>query len=296
MKSQEYAFAKINLFLDVTGRRADGYHDLHTVMQTVSLCDTVTAECIEGSGLQITLTCDDPALPTDGRNLAYRAATAFCETTGIRDTSIHLHIEKRIPLAAGLAGGSADAAAVLRLLNQQYENKLSTPDLLRLAGRLGADVPFCLCGGTCRCEGVGEILTPVPAKVSYTLVIAKPNAGVSTPEAFRALDALHGDFESYVPRDPAPLYTALAAGDLAAIGEQMYNSFEDVILPRHLEVTVLKETMLTHGAVRAMMSGSGPSVFGLFAERTHAEDCATALQRSEVFAAVCEPTKERIAV
>lgn len=291
MKSQEYAFAKINLFLDVISRRADRYHELHTVMQTVSLYDTVTAAWSDAEGLYVALTCDDPTLPTDEGNLAYRAAALYCEAAGIRDAAIRLHIEKRIPLAAGLAGGSADAAAVLRLLNRHYGNLLSIPELLRLGGKLGADVPFCLYGGTCRCEGVGEILTPAPADTPYTVVVAKADAGVSTPEAFRALDALHGDFQNYRPRDSAPLYAALAAGDLPAIGARMYNSFEAVILPRHPKVTVLKDVMLAGGAENAMMSGSGPSVFGLFDSRDRAETCAAGLRDSGVFAAVCEPTK-----
>ena len=286
----ERAYAKINLFLDVLGRRPDGYHDLHTCMQTVSLCDTVTAEITDGAGTEIRLTCDLPGLAADESNLACRAAALYLKEAGITDTRICMHIEKRIPLSAGLAGGSADAAAVLRLLNRHYGERFSPDQLCAMGAMLGADVPFCVRGGTCRCEGIGERLTPVPVHGGYAVVIAKAAEGVSTPEAFRRLDELYGDFKKRPVRDAASLYDALAGGDILRLAAHMYNGFEEVILPLRPTAAALKESMRAGGAVTAMMSGSGPSVFGIFADVSAAEACADGIRANGIFAAVCRPT------
>jgi len=287
----EQAFAKINLFLDVLGRRPDGYHDLHTCMQTVSLADTVTAEIEDSRETEIGLTCDLPGLSADAGNLAYRAAALYLQSAEAGNVRIRLHIEKRIPLSAGLAGGSADAAAVLRLLNRHFGHRLPTDALCKLGEKLGADVPFCIRGGTCRCEGVGERITPVPARTDYVLVIAKAAEGVSTPEAFRRLDALYGDFSEKPPTDPTAVYGALAAGDVRSLADHIQNGFEEVILTLRPEVAVLKSAMRKNGALAAMMSGSGPSVFGIFDGESAAERCAEAIRREGIFAAVCRPTK-----
>lgn len=284
----ENANAKINLFLDVVGRREDGYHDLKSCMQTVSLSDTISAEITEDvPETEILLTCSDKNLAADEKNLAYRAAALYLETAGITNMRVKLHVEKRIPLSAGLGGGSADAAAVLRLLNRYFKNRLSHEELSRIGGKLGADVPFCLTGGTCRCEGVGDILTPVTTGPDYTVLIAKADGGVSTPEAFRLLDDLHGDFAHYTPHDAEKIYKALAGGNVHALSHAAYNAFEDVILPIHPEAAKLKTFLLDRGAVTALMSGSGPSVFGIFVSDVRAEVCAAAIRKMGFFAAVC---------
>ena len=283
----ESANAKINLFLDVTGRRPDGYHELHSCMQTVGLSDTVSAEILPPKeGRSIRLQCSDASLPCDEKNLAYRAAVLFMEET---DTvcDLRLHIEKRIPVSAGLGGGSADAAAVLRLLNKNLDKPLSTEQLCSIGARLGADVPFCITGGTCRCEGVGEILSPVVTRPDYTVLIAKDGEGVSTPEAFSRLDEKYNGFACYTPRDTESIYAALAGGDVRALAHAVYNIFEDVILPVRPKALELKQFMNAYGAICTLMSGSGPSVFGIFASDARAEVCAAALRQKGIFAAAC---------
>ena len=284
----ETANAKINLFLDVLKKRPDGYHDLHSCMQTVGLCDTISAEITENaSKAEILLTCTLPQLSCDEKNLAYRAADLYLKAAGIENVRIKLHIEKRIPLSAGLGGGSADAAAVLRLMNRHFDNRLSHDELCRIGGELGSDIPFCITGGTCRCEGVGDVLTPVKTCPDYTVLIAKADGGVSTPEAFRLLDERYGDFAGHTPRDPQKIYDALSCGNVRALTHSAYNIFEEVILPIHPDAAKLKTFMLDRGAITALMSGSGPSVFGIFVSDVRAEFCAAALRKMGFFAAVC---------
>lgn len=289
----ENAYAKINLFLDVLSRRADGYHDLCTYMQTVSLCDTVSAEITENMpDTQIVLTISVSELPADETNLAYRAALRYLAAAEIKNVHLRMHIEKRIPLSAGLAGGSTDAAAVLRLLNRHFGHRLSLDTLCAIGKTLGADVSFCLVGGVCRCDGIGEILTPISAPAEYHVVIAKAHAGVSTPEAFHRLDALYGDFSVRPQRDIDLLHHAIEHGDIPTLSQNIYNAFEEVILPLHPEAALLKEQMLAHGAAAAMMSGSGPSVFGIFSAETDALRCTDAIGKSGVFAAICHPVSK----
>ena len=283
----ETANAKINLFLDIIGRRDDGYHELHSCMQTVGLSDTISAEISTDTEEQtIILTCSDSSLPTDSRNLVWRAAEIYLNEAGISSYRLEIHIEKRIPVFAGLGGGSADAAAILRLLNRHFDGLLDQSTLITLATKLGADVPFCLAGGTCRCEGIGDILTPVVGRPDYTVLIAKNGEGVSTKEAFRLLD------EAYEPvpheiRSAEDIYTALASGNAHALKNSIYNAFEEVILPIRPLAQELKEIMSAYGAVCTQMTGSGPSVFGIFLSDARAEVCASALRKKGVFAAVC---------
>ncbi len=283
----ENAYAKINLFLEVIGKRPDGYHDLHSCMQTVGLCDTISADITESENTEILLTCTDELLSCDEKNLAYRAAELYLRAAEISGVRIRLHIEKRIPLSAGLGGGSADAAAVLRLLNRHFKNKLTHDALCEIGAKLGADVPFCITGGTCRCEGIGEILAPVETRPDYTVLIAKAGGGVSTPEAFARLDALYGDYSARTPRDPSLIYTALSSGNVHTLASSAYNCFEDVILPIHPDAAKIKSFLQKSGAVTALMSGSGPSVFGIFVSDVRAECCAAALRKKGIFATVC---------
>jgi len=284
----ESAHAKINLFLDVTARRPDGYHELHSCMQTVGLSDTLTGDIsFDTAERHIEVRTSSDLLPSDSRNLAYRAAEMYMEAAGIGAYSVKLHIEKRIPLSAGLGGGSADAAAVLRMLNRVSPAPLSAEALSALGARLGSDVPFCITGGTCRCLGVGEQLTPVSTRPDYTVLIAKDGDGVSTPDAFRLLDDRYGDFTAYNPRDPEAIYSALSSGNVHAMADSAYNIFEEVIFPIRPRAKELKDFLLRHGALCAQMSGSGPSVFGIFISDARAEVCAATLRQKGVFAAVC---------
>ncbi len=306
MKMTAAAYAKINLFLDITARRPDGYHTIAGVMQAVSLCDSVTVEVEEpvgkhlcvlgprpGRAEEICLTCSNPALPTDGKNLAWRAAEAFFAATGCGCRRLTLHIDKHIPAAAGLAGGSTDAAAVLRALNALYDRPLDDRALCAVGVKLGADVPFCILGGTHRTEGVGEVLTPLASMPACTLVIACAGEGVSTPAAYGALDRLYGDFApaAYAPRrdDLAALCAALEAGSLHDVSAHTFNLFESAVLPERPVARGIRESLAAAGALAAMMSGSGPSVFGIFADPATAAAAAATLQAQGIPAWVCEP-------
>lgn len=314
MKTTLSAPAKINLFLDVTARRPDGYHEISGVMQSISLCDTVTMEVTEPTGMylcslgnhttgaeSLTLTCTNPDLPTDSRNLAWRAAEKFFAATGRGCSSLSIHIEKRIPAAAGMAGGSTNAAAVLVGLNDLFGHPL-TPDALCQVGlTLGADVPFCVMGGARITEGIGEALTPITPMPACELVVACGGEGVYTPAAYKALDTLYGNFDpaAYTPRtrELTTLKSALWQGDLTALCGSMFNLFESVVLPDRPVARQIKETLLSAGAVTAMMSGSGPSVFGVFpkgdgAAQSAAERAREALEALGIPAWVCEPVRE----
>lgn len=296
------AYAKINLFLDITGRRPDGYHTIAGVMQSVSLCDDVTVELSptdSGTG-GIFLTCSDPALPTDRGNLGFRAAEAFLTAArGVgmeQDMAVHIHIRKRIPSPAGLAGGSADAAAVLTGLNQLCGFPLAGEQLSRVGLSLGADVPFCLSGGTRITKGVGEKLTPASPLPPCHILIACAGEGVSTPWAYRALDHRFGGFApgSYTPRTEAlrTLLSSLERGELSGVGANAFNLFETVVLPGHTVARRLRESMEKAGAVCARMSGSGPSIFGLFSSAGEAMSLCDQLTAQGIPAWVCQPVSE----
>ncbi len=309
MKVVVEAHAKINLFLDMTGRREDGYHTITGVMQAIDLADTVSVEvtdpvgkhlCVMGArpGMAeaITLTCSEPSLPTDGKNLAWRAAEAFFAATGYGCRCLTLAIEKRIPAAAGLAGGSTDAAAVLRALNELYEYPLTTDALCAVGLKLGADVPFCIKGNTQLTEGVGEELTALSPLPDCDILLACAGEGVSTPAAYRALDEMYGGFapDAYAPRtaDRDAQLAALAGGDLDGACAHAFNIFESVILPAHPTARMIKDTMQACGARLSMMSGSGPSVFGIFAAGASAITAARdALQSAGIPAWVCKPIR-----
>ena len=277
----ERAYAKVNYCLNVSKKRPNGYHDLVTVMQTVSLFDTVTL-APRGDG-RITLKSDMGGDPE--QNLALRAARAYFAGTPTCGYTVAL--EKRIPVAAGLGGGSADAAAVLRALNK-IEKRYTPAELAAVALTLGADVPFCLVGGTCLCEGVGEIMTPAANNVAHTLVVAAAGEGVSTPAAFAALDASRTAGYAEKPA-PSALLSALEQGDLAGLCRGLDNDFEPVILPLRPLAAALKQTLLDAGACAALMSGSGPAVFGLFADKETAEKAAKRITSAGQFAAVAAP-------
>ncbi len=293
----ESAYAKINLSLQIVGKRTDGYHILDGVMQTVSLRDAVTVDFEAAAENTVFLTADgNPAMPTDGRNLAYRAADALLKATG-RTGSVHIHIEKNIPMAGGLAGGSADAAATLRALNRLFGFPLSAGELCQTGAALGADIPFCIRGGTMRTQGIGDLLTPCAGLPPCSLVIACAGDGVSTPLAYAELDRRYGDFTHAVgASNPEKLIDALQKGDLSTVCGRMDNIFESVICERNPYVEVIRNALTEKGAVGAMMSGSGPSVFGIFRTEREAEAGLAELKRIGISGSVCTPVNREFSL
>ena len=269
MKVTVSAPAKINLFLDIIGKLDNGYHSLFMVMQSVGLSDEVTVELCEENG--IFLTCSDERLPADERNIAYKAAKKFCEEACI-EPKIRIHIEKKIPLAAGLAGGSADAAAVTVALNKLFKTNFSREKLCEIGLSVGSDVPFCIVGGTCLSQNTGGVLSPLKPLEDCFIVLAKPEAGVSTAEAYAAAD------KTYLYRpDAMRMLDACEKGDFELICKYAGNVFEQVIeVPERVE---FKRIMREHGAALCQMSGSGPTVFAIFKEKENAYNCAEELRK-----------------
>ncbi|MBP5255018.1 MAG: 4-(cytidine 5'-diphospho)-2-C-methyl-D-erythritol kinase [Lachnospiraceae bacterium] len=287
----EHAYAKINLTLEVTGRRPDGYHEVRMAMQQVSLHDRVLLRRTEEAG--IVMTCNDPGLPTDGRNLMVRAAEALFRRYGIPG-GLTMALEKRIPVSAGLAGGSSDAAAVLRGVNRLYGLGLSVEELCETGIRLGADIPFCIRGGTLLAEGIGERLSPLPHCPRLHLLLVKPPSGVSTPEVYAGFDRMnaaagHGEKQpdgvgaeradgagskpeqpdrfaaDAVRENPASrMREALLLRSPEAVAEALYNDLQPVTQEMRPAVGEIVRFLRGNGALNALMSGSGPTVFGLF--------------------------------
>ena len=270
-----HAPAKVNLTLIVGARRDDGYHDVSTVMQTVGLYDTLTLT--GGSGL--TMTCTDPALPTDGSNLVLRAAALFCQELHLPVPDLHLHLQKRIPSQAGLGGGSSDAAAVLRAMRTLYAPEVPDAELERMAAALGSDVPFFIRGGTALATGRGERLTPLPRLADGWFVVVKPPEGFSTPAMYRRLDELPSQ-----PPLSDGMTAALDAGELRAVAAALCNSFERAV-PPDSAVWVIREALRAQGALAAMLSGSGSAVFGLFDREDAARSTSAAARWPLTFAA-----------
>lgn len=246
---------KINLALNVEGILPNGYHSVKMIMQEITLCDEISLT-FGKSG--VSLSCSNLQIPTDNKNIAYRAVEMFYEKTGIAD-GVHIHIEKIVPTEAGLGGGSADGAAVFKAMNEHYGYPLSEEQLLDLGASLGADVPFCIMGATAVAEGIGEVLTPIKSNVKTDVLIVKPPVGISTPWAYKRLDEVGFD-----PVDVDKVKDALESGSVAQLCATMANVFETVALEKYPEIAQIKADMLTLGASGAMMSGSGPSVFGIF--------------------------------
>lgn len=269
MKLTVDAPAKINLFLDIIGRLDNGYHSLFMVMQSVGLSDKVTLE--ESGENGIFLTCSEESLPTDKKNIAYKAAIAFCEKAEI-EPKIKIHIEKNIPFAAGLAGGSADAAAVIVGMNELYKTNFSRRELCEIGLKVGSDVPFCIVGGTCLSQSTGGVLSELKPLKDCCIVLAKPEAGVSTAEAYAAADNTY----LYHP-DSIRMLDACEKGDFEGICRYAGNVFEQVI--EVVDRIEFKRIMRKHGVSLCQMSGSGPTVFGIFEEKENAENCVQELKK-----------------
>ena len=282
MRCEQQAFAKINLTLDITSVLPDGYHSVFTAMQAVGLCDTVTAETND-SGV-VTLTCDDETLPCDGRNTAFQAAERFRQAAGL-DEGVAVRIEKRIPSQAGLAGGSADAAAVLRALDKLFPGRIPERELFGIAFSIGADVPFCLAGGTRLCLNKGEIMAPLPCLDAWA-VLVKPAENVSTKDAYERFD---GTADLFHPDNDKFLFYA-AKGEYQKALAYAANTFEDLCdLPCGREI---KSALYAGGAYYAAMSGSGSAFFGLFEKQADAEKAANALRERFAQTFVCRTVNE----
>lgn len=275
--------AKINLYLDVLGKRSDGYHDIKSIMQAVSLCDTVTVTTAD----TISVVCDDADVPTDEKNIAYKAAKLFFEKAGLNG-GCRIEITKKIPVASGLAGGSTDAAAVLCALNSIFENKFANDELLSLGASLGADVPFCIKKGCALCEGTGEIMSDVGSKAQFDIVIARGGEGVSTPAAYRLLDEKFGKSLADEFGSIENVTNALKSGNTDELIKNAYNVFEEAVLPTHSCASLIKESMYGFGALFAMMSGSGPAVFGIFSSPADALSAEVKLREAGYKAFVCK--------
>ena len=268
------AYAKLNLTLDILRQRPDGYHDLRMVMQSIALHDTVTVRTETGDG-DITVRTDREDLPGGPGNIAWKAARAFYDAVGMENGGTEILLEKRIPMQAGMAGGSADGAAVLQALRSLYAPEMSRQELERIGLQVGSDVPFCVRGGTALAEGRGEVLTDLPPLPACAIVVCKPEFGLSTPALFGRVRV-----EKLGRRpDHDAMKQALAAGNLGAVARQMGNVFEEVLTAEESrEIAYLKDVMLRCGALNAVMTGSGPTVFGLFAQKEQAERAAQTLR------------------
>lgn len=271
------AYAKINIALDVVGKREDGYHLLKMIMQTIDIYDLIG---IEKAPQNIVLSCNKGFIPTDNRNLAYKAAELFINKYNIKQ-GVYINIKKNIPVAAGLAGGSTNAAAVLKGMNLIFNVNAEESELMDLALSIGADVPYCIQGGTALCEGIGEKIKPLKSFRNHILVIVKPNFGVSTKEVYGSLDInkifKHPDIDS--------LIKAMTREDLYYVANNMKNVLENVTIKKHGLLKDIKNEMMKMNALGALMSGSGPTVFAFFDDMQKAQICydRMKMQYKEVF-------------
>lgn len=282
------AYGKLNLLLDIVGKRPDGYHTLKSVFQSVSVYDIVKVSLNDEE--KIIITCDDKKVPTDRRNLAWKACEAFFSATGIDFRGVTVDIEKNIPSMAGMAGGSSDCAAVLFALNILCKADLTVDELCDIGVRLGADVPFCLTGGTVLCEGIGEIMTDLPDLENCYFAVAKPDLSISTPESYKK-------FDSMVISEKAKtddMIAALVVGDLRTVSQCLYNALE---YPADFdEIKEIKKIMLENDAMGALMTGSGSAVFGVYDNKRDAKVCIKALSDMCPFTAVVKPVKHGIEI
>ncbi|MBE6062267.1 MAG: 4-(cytidine 5'-diphospho)-2-C-methyl-D-erythritol kinase [Clostridium butyricum] len=259
------AYAKINIALDVVGKREDGYHLLKMIMQTVDLYDIIDlTKCNSG----INLKCNKHYVPTDDKNLAYKAAKVFMETYSI-ESGVNINIIKNIPVSAGLAGGSTDAAAVIKLMNKVFNINAGDDELEKIALKIGADVPYCINGGTALCEGIGEKLTKLKPFKNKIVVLVKPPFGVSTKEVYKSFDLSKVVFHPKTNE----LINAIENDDIYFVANNMKNLLENVTLKKHKVISNIKLELNENGAISSMMSGSGPTVFAFFDDMLKAQKC-----------------------
>ncbi len=268
------AYAKVNLVLDVLRKREDGYHDVSMVMQNLDLYDTLTFTMEESEDVQISISCNRDFVPCDERNLVYKAILLMCETYHLTG-KIVVRLEKRIPVEAGMAGGSTDCAAAFHAMCELYGLHVTKQELAKLGVKLGADVPYCIYAQTALSEGIGEVLTPVKRLPECYVVVAKPDVSVSTKMVY---ENLHANELTHHP-DVAGMVEALSASDLDGVASRMENVLETVTSKLYAEIEAIKQTMRTGGAENAIMSGSGPTVFGIFKDKTVAEATAETIRQ-----------------
>lgn len=271
------AYAKINIALDVVGKREDGYHLLKMIMQQIDLYDVIK---VEKQKQNINISCNKKYVPLDSKNLAYRAAEIFLQKYSI-PSGVKINIVKNIPVSAGLAGGSTDAAKVLVLLNKLFDVNASLKELMALGLQLGADVPYCITGGTALCENIGEVITELKPFKNHILVVVKPNFGVSTKEVYKNLDI------SKIYKHPKvdEIINYMEKDDLRSVSLNMKNVLENVTLRKHTEIIKIKEKIMKMNAMGTLMSGSGPTVFAFFEDMLSAQRCYEKLkiEYKEVF-------------
>lgn len=283
---KEKANAKLNLYLDVISRREDGFHDIKTVMHSVSLADEITVVYTPSDFTSIKMRVSgNRYLPVDEKNLAVRAARLYLETAH-KTATIEIKLHKRIPVAAGLAGGSSDAAATLRAMNKIFGRMFSDKALYKMAAQLGSDVPYCLYGKTALCEGRGELITKLPDTLKLNVVIAVANERVATPSAYLKLDEMFNSFDGSVKTGGDYAYSLFAqnlkeGGD---VSKTLFNVFEEAVLPTCDGAVDIKKKLLEIGASGVLMSGSGPSIFGIFASYEDALNACTKLREENVLA------------
>ncbi len=281
------AFAKINLMLDILGKTEDGYHSLFMIMQSVGIFDVISIVVTNKPG-EITISCSNADIPCDKSNIAYKAAESFFSASKSHNPGIHIHIEKHIPHAAGLAGGSADGAAVIYILNKLIGANLDIESLCAIGVKVGADVPFCLKGGTMAALDIGEVLAPLPPMKDNFYVLVKPDQNVSTKEAYDAFDKA----DRIRHTDKNGILRALATGDEDKVYPLIQNVFEQFVeVPDRVDI---KSCMRKHNALAYCMSGSGPTVYGIFDTEIRARSCENELSKkyNEVF--VCKPVNHGI--
>lgn len=274
-KVEEKAYAKINLVLNIGDLRPDGYHDIQTIMQSLELHDDVTVEQTGGTGITVTASVD--TIPTDESNLAAKAVKAFAAKTGVPADGLSIHIEKRIPVAAGLGGGSSDAAATLRALNVLYETNLSADELAEIGIEVGSDVPFCVHGGCAYVEGKGDMVVPTTPMPQCIIVIGKPDLAISTEKMYQRFD------QAELPQraDHTPeIMLGLRWENLKAVAESVGNAFEQVLMKNERNtVDMMKEVMNQFGTLGTAMTGSGPAVFGIFDNELYARVASETLRQ-----------------
>ncbi len=267
-------YAKINLTLDVTEKREDGYHNIDSIFEEISLCDTVTISH-NNSGI-ITVSCDDPEIPCNESNIVYKAAECFFTYTGIKNEGIHIDIHKNIPSQAGMGGGSTNAAGVLKLLNQMYNTDLTDDELMEIGLKTGADTPFFIKGGICHITGIGEIITPLEKLPPHFIVVAKGIGGISTPAAYKKIDSLV-DAPHHNTRT---ILEAVKQKDINSLMRQCINTFELADIPE--DVIKIKNILKNHNPANALMTGSGSAVFGIFTDKDSAEAALCELKNADV--------------